>query len=269
MMKQIRFKGIALVLMLIAAMLAGCGRHSPVSASSASPSSTGGSEIVSGQSGGAPVNEDPAGNPDSSEERNEASSDGSEAGEPSDGPASDGAGSAPASDEAGSGGEAGDAAGESSAAQSSADVESVPEQGPSLARVDLTVRFGDDGAPFAMHLYDNPTALAIAGHVGTAAWRLPIYHYDDFENAGVMQYYDIPNRYEIPSAPETITSEKAGEVYYSDPNRIVLFYQDAEVTGEYTRVGYFDPTGEFVSAVENNPVLEGWGNKIVNISPAE
>ena len=43
-------------------------------------------------------------------------------------------------------------------------------------------------------------------------------------------------------------------------------YQDAEVPGDYTPVGYFEASEEFVSAVENNPVLEGWGNKIVQIS---
>jgi hypothetical protein len=47
-----------------------------------------------------------------------------------------------------------------------------------------------------------------------------------------------------------VTSEKAGEVYYSDPNRIVLFYRDAEITGEYTRIGTFDATDDFVTAVE-------------------
>jgi len=47
-----------------------------------------------------------------------------------------------------------------------------------------------------------------------------------------------------------VTSEKAGEVYYSDPNRIVLFYRDAEITGEYTRIGTFDATDDFVAAVE-------------------
>ena len=104
---------------------------------------------------------------------------------------------------------------------------------------------------------------AIARHMGTADWRLPIYHYDDYENWEVMQYYDIPSRYEIPSNPENVTSEKAGEVYYSEPNRIVLFHGDAEVSTEYTPVGYFDATEEFIRAVEDNPVLEGWGNKIV------
>lgn len=131
---------------------------------------------------------------------------------------------------------------------------------------ELTVFFGDSGDSFILHLYDNDTARAIARHVGTAEWRLPIYHYDDYENWEVMQYYDIPSRYEIPSEPEIITEEAAGAVYYSEPNRIILFYGNAQVSGEYTPVGYFDNTDEFHSAVENNPVLEGWGNKIVRIS---
>lgn len=137
------------------------------------------------------------------------------------------------------------------------------------AVTELVVRFGDDGEPFTMHLYDNDTAAAIARHVGTSDWRLPIYHYDDYENWEVMQYYDIPDRYEIPSAPEQVTEERAGTVYYSEPNRIILFYQDAEVSAEYTPVGYFDDTEEFLQAVQDNPVLEGWGNKIVQISDGE
>lgn len=131
---------------------------------------------------------------------------------------------------------------------------------------ELEVRFGDDGEPFMMQLEDNETAAAIARHVGTTDWRLPIYERDDDADYDVMQYYDISSRYDIPSNPETVTSEKAGEVYYSDPNRIILFYHDAEITGEYTKIGTFDATEEFVTAVEDNPVLEGWGNKIVQIA---
>ncbi len=145
---------------------------------------------------------------------------------------------------------------------------STPESKPKTAGI-LQVRFGADGAPFTMYIYDNPTAAAIARHVGTARWQLPIYHFDDYENWEVMQYYDIPSRYEIPSNPERITSEKPGEVYYSEPNRIVLYFGDAKVSSEYTPVGYFEPTPEFISAVENNPVLEGWGNKIVIIEPGD
>lgn len=44
-----------------------------------------------------------------------------------------------------------------------------------------------------------------------------------------MQYYDVPNRYEILSIPETVMTEAAGDVYYSEPNRIVFFYGDAAV----------------------------------------
>lgn len=129
----------------------------------------------------------------------------------------------------------------------------------------LTVCFGDRGAKFSMHLYDNETAKSIAHHVGTQSWRLPIYHFDDYDNWEVMQFYDIPSRYEIPSDSQHITEEKAGEVYYSEPNRIVLFYQDAQVEGDYTPVGYFDYSEKFVKAVKENPELEGWGNKIVLI----
>ena len=130
----------------------------------------------------------------------------------------------------------------------------------------LTVRFGDQGAPFTLYLEDNSTAAAIARHVGTADWRLPIYHFDDYEGWESFQYYDIPSRYEIPSNAQTVTTEQAGQLYYSEPNRIVLFYHNGEISGEYTLVGHFDATEEFIAAVENNPVLEGWGNKLVLIS---
>lgn len=146
-------------------------------------------------------------------------------------------------------------------------VESLLENSSGDA-LELAVTFGDtlDSGVFTMHLYeDNETAVAISRYVGSSGWRLPIYENDDDVDYGVMQYYDMPNRYDIPSNPSTITSEKAGEVYYSHPNRIVLFYQDAEVAGDFTAIGYFDPTEEFVTAVENNPTLEGWGNKIVHI----
>lgn len=117
-----------------------------------------------------------------------------------------------------------------------------------------------------MDAWLGPDGKGMMDAFNPADWRLPIYHYDDYEGWESFQYYDIPSRYEIPSNAETVTSEKAGEVYYSEPNRIVMFYHDGEISGDYTLVGHFDLTEEFVSAVENNPVLEGWGNKIVQIS---
>ncbi len=137
---------------------------------------------------------------------------------------------------------------------------------PGSNATELTVQFGDNGEPFVMHLEDNSTAAAIAGYVGTTDWRLPVYSYDESD---VMEYYDIPSRYEIPDNSETVTEAHAGEVYYSDPNRIVLYYHDAQINEEYTLIGIFEATDAFVDAVENNPVLEGWGNQIVVIRDGE
>ena len=155
----------------------------------------------------------------------------------------------------------------------SAGTEAQAETEAAAIQTENTVDSGQEGAqagaPFILRLYDNDTAAEIARDVGEASWNLPIYHYDDFENHEVMQYYDIPGRYTIPSDPETITSERAGEVYYSEPNRMILFYHDAKVTGEYTKVGTIEGAGELSEAVENNPVLEGWSNKIVSIQWAQ
>ena len=148
------------------------------------------------------------------------------------------------------------------ASQSSEEDDNIP----SLNATELTVQFGDGGESFIMHLEDNSTAAAIAGYVGTTEWRLPVYSYDESD---VMEYYDVPSRYEIPDNSETVTQAHAGEVYYSDPNRIVLYYHDAEINEEYTLIGTFDATDEFVSAVENNPVQEGRGNQLVLISDGE
>lgn len=156
------------------------------------------------------------------------------------------------------------------------DPESAPEtepepaesstSGTTLSGTDLTLRFGG-GENFTIHMYDNPTANKIAEYVGTAAWQLPIYHFDDYDGWESFQYYDIPRRYDIPDGSQSVSSEKAGAVYYSHPNRIILFYQDANISTEYTPVGYIDFSQDLVDAVENNPVVQGWGNKLVFIQP--
>lgn len=141
----------------------------------------------------------------------------------------------------------------------------TPASNTTLSGINLTLRFGG-GEEFTIHMYDNDTANKIAEYVGTASWQLPIYHFDDYDGWESFQYYDIPRRYDIPDGAQSVTSEKAGAVYYSHPNRIILFYQDADISSEYTPVGYIDFSQDLVDAVENNPVVEGWGNKIVRIS---
>ena len=146
--------------------------------------------------------------------------------------------------------------------------ESTPSEGDEASSeqqtgLSINVQFGDEGESYTLNLLDNPTAAAIYNHVGSSSWRLPIYNSDESE---VMEYYDIPQRYEIPDNSEAVTSVKAGDVYYSHPNRIILYYRDTEINEEYTKVGTFEATEEFVNSVINNPVLEGWGNKIVVIT---
>ena len=169
----------------------------------------------------------------------------------------------------------GDTAGTEGTAENTADTEGTSgtenqsggNQTAESGGAQLEVRFGDNGEAFMMTLLENETAAAIARYVGTSDWRLPIYERDDDVDYSVLQYYDIPSRYDIPSDnPEIVTEAKAGDVFYSDPNRIVLFYHDAEISAEYTKIGTFDATEAFVTAVEENPVLEGWGNKIIQIS---
>ena len=120
-----------------------------------------------------------------------------------------------------------------------------------------------------MHFENNDTALTIARNIGADGRNLPIYDYDNFENYEVMQYYDIPSSYSIPALAQTINQQKAGEVYYMAPNRVVLFYQDANIPGEYTKIGTIEEAEKLKSAIENNPVQEGWGNKLILIRFAE
>lgn len=142
----------------------------------------------------------------------------------------------------------------------------IPASNTTLSGTTLTLQFGG-GESFTINMYDNDTANKIAEYVGTASWQLPIYHFDDYDGWESFQYYDIPNRYDIPDGSQSVTSEKAGAVYYSHPNRIILFYQDANISTEYTPVGYIDFSQDLVDAVENNPVVQGWGNKLVFIQP--
>lgn len=148
-----------------------------------------------------------------------------------------------------------------------ADQTSAPEAGASrqTSGKTLNVRFGDSQT-FTLNLYSNQTAEDIYRHVGTSDWNLPIYNFDNYEGWEVFQYYDVSSRYDITDLGEQITTAKGGEVYYSHPNRIILFYGDAQISSEYTPVGYITFNQTLVDAVKNNPVLPGWGNKMVNIS---
>lgn len=130
----------------------------------------------------------------------------------------------------------------------------------------LNVKLGYKGKTYILELFSNQTAEDIYNHVSLATWNLPIYEFSGYENADKFQYYDIPSRYKVTSNPESIVSEKVGDVYYSEPNKMIMFFRDAEITVNYTKVGKIKIDDEFTKNVEENPTLEGWGNKMIIIS---
>lgn len=135
-----------------------------------------------------------------------------------------------------------------------------------FAQSTLKVKFGAKGKTFTMVMENNETANKIVKDVGSQSWNLPIYDFDNYDGWEYFQYYDIARRYNYTANPVKVTNAKAGEVYYSHPNRIILFYHDATVNMQLTKIGQIEGTKEFSKAVEENPALEYWGNRIVTIS---
>lgn len=125
----------------------------------------------------------------------------------------------------------------------------------------LSVRFGYDGEQFVMAVEDNATTKFLMQYLGTESLNLPIYHDGEYEG---YESYEIPSHYKIPADAKAVTSVKAGEVYYAD-NQIILYYEDMAVTGDYTKIGTIENTDGLKAAVEENPTLEGWGNKIISL----
>lgn len=135
---------------------------------------------------------------------------------------------------------------------------------------DVTVTFGEGGDPYPLHLYDTDTAVELYRHVPESGQNLPIYDFNGYEGWEAFQYYDLPGSYEIPEGEQQLVArEAAGEVYYSAPNRLILFYQDAEIPMTMGKIGHFDDTPEFRAAVADNAPLEDWGNLIVRVERAE
>jgi hypothetical protein len=125
----------------------------------------------------------------------------------------------------------------------------------------LKVTFGNDGSSYNIALEDNATTQFLVKYLGSESMNLPIYHDGDYEG---YEYYDIPSKYKIPAEPKPMTSASAGEVYYAD-NQILLFYEDEDISGDYVKIGTITDTTDLKEAVEKNPVLKGWGNKIISI----
>ena len=149
----------------------------------------------------------------------------------------------------------------------SASAESAESSGNGMPG--MTMQFGYDGPIYTVELEDNDTAATLADFAARGEYNLPIYTYKDYENEDVLQFYDIPSRYEIPDDAQHYTEEKAGELYYSYPNRVILFYQDAQIEGDYTKVGTLTTTEGLVDAVRNNEPLKDWDCLVIPVRVTE
>lgn len=135
---------------------------------------------------------------------------------------------------------------------------------------DVNVQFGADSAVYAMHPYDSDTMVELYRNITDQGRQLPIYDFDNYEGWESFQYYDIPSYYSIPEGDQQlISAEKAGEVYYSAPNRVIVFYRDAEIPMTMVKIGEFDATEQFTNDVANNKPLDYWGNLLVWIRYAD
>lgn len=144
-------------------------------------------------------------------------------------------------------------------------VDDAAQGGSANGMPGMTVQFGYDGPIYDVVLEDNDTAATLADFAARGEYNLPIYTYEDYENEDVLQFYDIPSRYEIPDDAQHYTEEKAGELYYSYPNRVILFYQDAQVEADYTKIGTLTTTEGLVDAVRNNEPLEDWNCLVIPV----
>ena len=150
-----------------------------------------------------------------------------------------------------------------------ADTESASVESSSNDMPGMTMQFGYDGPIYTLELEDNDTAATLADFAARGEYNLPIYTYEDYENEEVLQFYDIPSRYEITDDAQHYTEEKAGELYYSYPNRVILFYQDAQIEGDYTKVGTLTTTDGLVDAVRNNEPLRDWDCLVIPVRVTE
>ena len=142
--------------------------------------------------------------------------------------------------------------------------EDTNEEAAVLPNIYLRLGETDDRPSYEIALEDNEVSVRFVRILQDMTRVIPLYVFDGSENTDVFQYYDIPSSYNIPDGtPEMVTSEKAGEVYYS-AGRIMIFYKDAEIEGNYVKIGETLTTEGLEDAVNSNP-LDAWGNRRVTI----
>jgi len=148
------------------------------------------------------------------------------------------------------------------------DLTAADTEASALPHIYLRLGETEDRPSYEITLLDNEVSARFIRILQDQTRVIPLYVFDGSENTDVLQYYDIPDSYDVPDGePQLVTSEKAGEVYYS-AGRIMIFYQDAEIEGNYVKIGDTLTTEGLKEAVDSNP-LDEWGNRRVTIGILE
>ncbi len=117
---------------------------------------------------------------------------------------------------------------------SSPDTAEIPD-----VHVTINSRSGEE---FDVILYESTAASALMTQVPDTQMMLP----PSYDQDGVCKYYEIPSRY-LPMLGievESVSSVKAGDMLLAEDGKLYLYYKDADVSGEYQRIGrVVDPSG--------------------------
>lgn len=107
----------------------------------------------------------------------------------------------------------------------------------------IGVGIGLSGPVFNATLYETNTSEYLVSQIRGDTMLLP-YSYDQ---NGVMKYYDMPSK--APEDEEAVEAVSAGDILLDGGDRLIVFYQDATLSGSYTRVGYIEDPAGFAEAV--------------------
>lgn len=121
---------------------------------------------------------------------------------------------------------------------------SNPQDEDEITNVEINV----NNTNFLVNMDNTPTGKALMARLPSTSMRLPT----SYDQDGVLKYYDMPMN--IVSNPEKITNVSTGDLLMDGNDRLILYYQDAEINGEYTKVGKIENSDGLAEALGDGEV---------------
>lgn len=114
-----------------------------------------------------------------------------------------------------------------------------------ITNVEINVNNND----FTIQMNDTPTGRSLVSMIPSSSMRLPT----SYDRDGILKYYDMAR--EVESDPEEISSVSAGELLLDGNDRLLLYYKDTDLSGEYTRVGKIENADNLADVLGNEDVI--------------